>query len=1760
MNSLYNEKKVIRPSRFTCCVAIITFVVVCLSAQADGTQIKQNIFAGNSTRAIVSGGNGIYTLFVDDSITGSCGTWTATTAGLHPAGIGLNVLFGTGTPGTSNTTLRSYTSGIDYITGASTICTAICTAAGDPTVTPIVNGATTVGFRLTWTFADGPNSIEFVQEVVVEGPVDGTETVDNTVIRETHFVTNNGPGSFDYGLRKLWDWQIGPDDGPWLGDCNAPTAACDRSMNLTADGSLDGLYPQSYTVNDDPASATCPGGLVPNTPAGCGGVPLYILAGTVQPPAVLMPPPDAPETLQFNDWASLASVCWEPPLLDKALCGAIGAPGDDTAVAYFYGRTVATSETLAMGESKSYTQYVIAAQNSCPTILNPGACCTNAVGFSPCTVTTQNDCEMNLAGTYQGDATDCIMMPCAPPDPPAVLPGEAGFTKDRYISFDPSTNGALPIAFKVTRVGSAMPWYVSCALRNDKGAEGHFSRLIPVPEFCDWTSINQLHVHGCEVVPGNEYVVVATEDNSLFSDSLSIFTTPPQFSAGRQFGDLVGGFVSGMWAAPDGLTTSSEITAVIQKFSLRPEAPLLARMDIDGQDVDEFVSILDVLRSIAGFAAAPFGFGVTDCLTGTCIPDCTLFQATGKCCFLIGEPGAGCVDGVRIDECDAMPAPRNFEDGAFCTGNVLADCPAPISPTIDLFPVSSSGSFAINGNEISLPTGGVTVELELHLSDWGSVGDGLISVLQTKIDSNSYCSGLGVPLNPLGYPGAPVISCPQGNGCPADGSTCNTGAFVVTKRCTIGQVTPPTGSPCDIASCPGGESCEFDPAYLLTPPNPLSDPVPLTGVTFPGLDYLFSGASNVGGIAESGSNGYFGTLLVEVPAGADGTYTIDFINNKVFTFMQDGTATTFPIGTLNPAVISVGGGPTGACCTDAVGFDPCTVTSQDDCEMNLAGTYQGDSTDCGQFPCSCDVDNDGTPDVDQCACAKCELMSPGAVDHVATGGAFKVVFLDGTTQEVLGLVDSNSAFGRSDPFSEGDAEDGNATIVGGGLAPYADTAATTKDPCVFPQNFPENGDCGQEIHVEILSLDLTNGTEAIKAGQAFFDSAPALYQNSIGEAQGECIDLPADIFFDVFFELDLGAPPKLYNKIPVVLRATLQNLPIDLNDPGEDFINDPSFPAVALFDADGIHRAYLVSVSFGDDQVADLPPTSCQSQRGISTTISFDVDSQSNGAVIDAQLNHVSDDAGQQIQQLTVYHSGDQPGEGPDNGNVRYDDLIGQIAGIGGFDSSDVINSISFGQDGTLDPLGANPVLLFSVDRSTIGKPCTDVNMESFNIEVAADVFNAQMNAFGQYVSPSSPVCVGERESCLVLDQTSLGLRPATGGFGHDNMTALEISEYDPMVDFAYLSFTGPTFQNDPTDEAKIWVYAPPPTPLQPGNLNVFASHASMNLQAGDVIDAIAVSDGTPGIDIALDPQMPNGVLDVGLDEVLFSLTSSSPSVTSAGRSGADIFRSSFAGSFSVHITADALGLLETDEVDAIDVSPGFGQNDCNRNGIDDQCDIDVAAANGENIDINSSGIPDDCETRNRYIRFAPDNVGTSIQDVAYRITLLSGPGSTGVLGWIGAPVHIDTPEVHDISFVLPINTPLAQVTRSTWEPVIDVGDCEIMPAAIYGIQATTDGVVFSPMHSVRTILKPVPREWGDAVGSFIGATETWTLPEGIVTASDIVASVKKFQLDPLAPDFTRVDIASQVTNRIITAADILDFVNAFAGLPYPYSYPADCP
>jgi len=96
----------------------------------------------------------------------------------------------------------------------------------------------------------------------------------------------------------------------------------------------------------------------------------------------------------------------------------------------------------------------------------------------------------------------------------------------------------------------------------------------------------------------------------------------------------------------------------------------------------------------------------------------------------------------------------------------------------------------------------------------------------------------------------------------------------------------------------------------------------------------------------------------------------------------------------------------------------------------------------------------------------------------------------------------------------------------------------------------------------------------------------------------------------------------------------------------------------------------------------------------------------------------------------------------------------------------------------------------------------------------------------------------------------------------------------------------------------------------------------------GDDIDALVVSDVSVIFVQFPEPHMevvatPNSFLDPGFDTALFSLAPGSPSLIAGGYSPADVFITAFGGSFSLYASAGSLGLLPTDNIDALEIRIG---------------------------------------------------------------------------------------------------------------------------------------------------------------------------------------------------------------------------------------------
>jgi hypothetical protein len=216
------------------------------------------------------------------------------------------------------------------------------------------------------------------------------------------------------------------------------------------------------------------------------------------------------------------------------------------------------------------------------------------------------------------------------------------------------------------------------------------------------------------------------------------------------------------------------------------------------------------------------------------------------------------------------------------------------------------------------------------------------------------------------------------------------------------------------------------------------------------------------------------------------------------------------------------------------------------------------------------------------------------------------------------------------------------------------------------------------------------------------------------------------------------------------------------------------------------------------------------------------------------------------------------------------------------------------------------------------------------------------------------------------------------------------------------------------------------------------------------------------------------------------------------------------------------------------------------------QCGVETPAA---------APAPHDAR-KNRYVSFVPNNGPAT---VAFEVELTVGPGTTGVLGWVGEPEEPQAGEY--IARV--VDTPTFRV----WdEPVIHLGDCEIVPAATYGLRATTDQVVFSDALELGTILKPGTWYYGDVVGVGTGDLPPlpgFTPPNGALNVSDVQAVLLTIK-GPLSPSAhtTWVDLHGLgdgvPPNYLLNVADLQRVLWGIDGQQYldspEHLDPGDCP
>ncbi|MCH8242497.1 MAG: right-handed parallel beta-helix repeat-containing protein, partial [Planctomycetes bacterium] len=263
--------------------------------------------------------------------------------------------------------------------------------------------------------------------------------------------------------------------------------------------------------------------------------------------------------------------------------------------------------------------------------------------------------------------------------------------------------------------------------------------------------------------------------------------------------------------------------------------------------------------------------------------------------------------------------------------------------------IDSTGPNTIVDNEITLASGGQTVTLDLRLSGWGdTIGAPSLAAYQATVDSGGYTSGTGDALNPLGWPGSPT-----------------NGAYIATSVCLMNErpCVPPE-SDCD----PGTEGfCIHNPDFVFLAGNSA-----LPAVATTTLNYTWGAVASEGSRVDGGDTYHGGLLKVDVPPGAAGTYTIDFVDSPNETFMTDsGGGPITPIDRIPALIILSGPDCNGNAIPDPDDIANCTgEPACGDCNFN-------------EIPDECDIDdltsddcnNNGIPD-------ECEDFS---IIYVQTG-------------------------------------------------------------------------------------------------------------------------------------------------------------------------------------------------------------------------------------------------------------------------------------------------------------------------------------------------------------------------------------------------------------------------------------------------------------------------------------------------------------------------------------------------------------------------------------------------------------------------------------------------------------------------------------------------------------------------------------------------------------------------------------------------------
>ncbi len=414
-------------------------------------------------------------------------------------------------------------------------------------------------------------------------------------------------------------------------------------------------------------------------------------------------------------------------------------------------------------------------------------------------------------------------------------------------------------------------------------------------------------------------------------------------------------------------------------------------MDADGNGIpDECESdcngngVVDAADITSGFSADCNANGIPDeCDTATGTSgDCNADGIPDECgtdcnsngvpdvCDMVSGLSADCNVNGQLDVCDLASGISKDLDG-----NGVPDvCDV---KGLSLVPVAASGSHAITGDTIQILGAGQRVTFDIRVSGWDPnlTGQTRLQLYQARIDSAGFSSGdTGVLTLPtIDIPCTVAADCPGYNSVCTAGVCSDNGAFVV----------DPTR--------PDYVFFGLDDIHAVN----IIDPDPVLGAV------LLSASDSV---IDDGIFRYAGTLVLDVPVDAAGTFTIGFIQDFVQSFYSDQDNVNIPITSFAPAIVVVrtdcGVGPGTADCNGNGQADTCDI---------IAGTSQ--DADGNGVPDECDIAQTVVPDGSRFLQVQlpANLMQDVAIVVQCAGGAERFAgFPSGGGDNVALLMDTKS--------------------------------------------------------------------------------------------------------------------------------------------------------------------------------------------------------------------------------------------------------------------------------------------------------------------------------------------------------------------------------------------------------------------------------------------------------------------------------------------------------------------------------------------------------------------------------------------------------------------------------------------------------------------------------------------------------------------------------------------------------------------------------